>query len=422
MDLTLAIFSSSVLAPISFFQCALIAPSFPTRKKVCRSENFQQAKAAEAEAEAEAKKAEAEAAPMRLMNQKKEEEDKEKEGQQKKGAQNNKDEYIETDVNNNDSDDEVLATQDKVDNTDRPPVGKRRCVKKQSPVVADSDVRDRKKARVVAVSVSKKTFFQKSQKALETKVLELSTRLESFEKTVEARFKETNALISKVLTKMTRADPFPALADTVRSERENSIARTEHKTKTVRSEQKNNTVRTKRKAARGSIDQIQKSNNKATKLSPIKEKVSMGLTFRFCETLDDFLDGYNARLLMSPEQLSKLTSGEKSTRCSYLYYWKPFATVFRDAISDFETLFGEKAGDYIGEFEVAMEEALCSDVRSDCPNRNASKSQKRCWKTVASEFISASSETREKMRMSWNLKGIMNQMHLKTHSDHFFIP
>ena len=365
--------------------------------------------------------AEAEAAPMRLMNQKKEEEDIEKEGQQKKGAQNNKDD-VEPDVNNDDSDDEVLATQDKVDNTDRPPVGKR-CVKKQSPiVVADSDLRDRKKAKsVVAVSVSKKTFFQKSQALLETKVLELSTRLESFEKTVEARFKETNELISKVLTKMTRADPFPALADTVRSERENSIARTEHKTKTVRSEQKNNTVRTKRKAARGSIDQIQKSNNKATKLSPIKEKVSMGLTFRFCETLDDFLDGYNARLLMSPEQLSKLTSGEKSTRCSYLYYWKPFATVFRDAISDFETLFGEKAGDYIGEFEVAMEEALCSDVRSDCPNRNASKSQKR-WKTVASEFISASSETREKMRTSWNLKGIMNQMHLKTHSDHFFIP
>ena len=173
---------------------------------------------------------------------------------------------------------------------------------------------------------------------------------------------------------------------------------------------KQKTVRTKRKAAR-SIDQIQKSN-KAKKLS-IKEKVSMGLTFRFSETLDDFLDGYNARLLMSSEQLSKLTPGEKSTRHSYLHHWKPFATVFRDAISDFETLFGEKAGDYIGEFEVAMEEALCSDVRSDCPNRNASKSQKR-WKTVASEFISASSETREKMRMRWNLKGITNEMHLKT--------
>ena len=361
-----------------------------------------EAKAAEAKAEAEAKKAEAEAAPMRLMNQKKEED--EKEGQQKKGAQN-KDE-VETDVND-DSDDEVLATQDKVDNTDRP-IGKR-CVEKQSPVVAGSDLRDRKKARVVAVSVSKKTFFQKSQ-ALETKVLELSTRLDSFEKTIETRFKETNELISKVLTKMTRADLFPARADTVRSERQNSIVRSEHKTQNVRSEQKNNTVRTKRKAAR-SIDQIQKSN-KATNLS-MKEKVSMGLTFRFSETLDDFLDGYNARLLMSSEQLSKLTPGEKSARHSYLHHWKPFATVFRDAISDFETLFGEKAGDYIGEFEVAMEEALCSDVRSDCPNRNASKSQKR-WKTVASEFISASSETREKMRMSWNLKGIMNQMHLKT--------
>ena len=139
----------------------------------------------------------------------------------------------------------------------------------------------------------------------------------------------------------------------------------------------------------------------------------MGLTFRFCETLDDFLDGYNARLLMSSEQLSKLTPAEKSTRHSYLYYWKPFATRFRDAISDFETLFGEKADDYISEFEVAMQDALGSDVHSDCLNRHTIKRQKR-WKTVASEFVSASSETREKMRMSWNLKGIMNQMHLKT--------
>ena len=133
-----------------------------------------EAKAAEAKAEAEAKKAQAETAPMRLMNQKKEED--EKEGQQKKGAQN-KDE-VEADVDD-DSDDEVLATQDKVDNTDRP-IGKR-CVEKQSPVIAGLDLRDRKKARVVAVS--KKAFFQKSQ-ALETEVLELSTRLDSFKKTI----------------------------------------------------------------------------------------------------------------------------------------------------------------------------------------------------------------------------------------------
>ena len=127
----------------------------------------------------------------------------------------------------------------------------------------------------------------------------------------------------------------------------------------------------------------------------------------------DFLDGYNARLLVSPEHLSKLTPTEKRALRKYVKYWTPFASVFRDCMSDFETLFGDKAGDYIGEFEVAMEQALCSDVRSDCPNGNASKSQE-CWKTVASEFISSSSETREKIRMSWNLKGIMNQMYLKT--------
>ena len=92
------------------------------------------------------------------------------------------------------------------------------------------------------------------------------------------------------------------------------------------------------------------------------------------------MDGYNARLLMSSEQLSKLTPGEKSTHYSYLYYWALFATVFRDAISDFETLFGEETSEYINEFEVAMEEAVCSDVHSDCPNRNTSKSHKR-WRT-----------------------------------------
>jgi len=127
---------------------------------------------------------------MRLKQKKEEDE---KETNRKKSAQNEHETEVETD----DDDDEVSATQDKVDNTDRP-IGKR-CVEKQSPVIAGLDLRDRKKARVVAVS--KKAFFQKSQ-ALETEVLELSTRLDSFEKslekTIEARFKETNDLIPTI--------------------------------------------------------------------------------------------------------------------------------------------------------------------------------------------------------------------------------
>jgi len=158
-------------------------------------------------------------------------------------------------------------------------------------------------------------------------------------------------------------------------------------------------------------DQVRKSDQMMKVFT--KNNDSMGSTFRDSSTLRDFLDGYNSCLSLSPKHLSKLTPAEKRALRKYVKYWTSFASVFRDCISDFKTLFGEKVGDYIGEFEVAMEESLCSDVRADCPRRNASKSQKR-WKTVASEFISASSETREKMRMRWNLKGIMNQMHLKT--------
>ena len=122
------------------------------------------------------------------------------------------------------------------------------------------------------------------------------------------------------------------------------------------------------------------------------------------DTSREFLDGYNSRVvvLSSPEQLSKFTPQEKGTLRKYVKRWEPLATIFRDAISDFETLFGEKTSEHINEFDVAMEEAL---VR---------RQKKHSWKTVASEFISATSETREKMQSSWNLKGIANNMRLKT--------
>ena len=136
----------------------------------------------------------------------------------------------------------------------------------------------------------------------------------------------------------------------------------------------------------------------------------MGLRFQQVVTLDDFLDGYNAQVNLAPERLSPLTTAEKSKRSSYINYWKPFARIFSDALSDFETLFGDKAGEYIGEFELAMEEALV--ISAEQASMRAGE-QKR-WKPVASAFISASAETRETMRTSWNLKGIMNQMHMKT--------
>ena len=279
-----------------------------------------EAKAAEAKAEAEAKKAEAETAPMR-----------------------NKDGVVPDDDDDDDDEEEeeVPATQENVDNTDCP-TGKR-SVEKQSPVVAGSDARGGKKARVGAVS---KKFAVSKTRVLETQVMELRNELKS---------------LKQAMAHLT--------------------------------------------------DRVRKSDQMMKVFT--KNNDSMGSTFRDSSTLRDFLDGYNSRLSVSPEHISKLPPAEKRALRKYVKYWQPFASVFRDCISDFEILFGEKTSEYMNDFEVAMEEALRSDVRSDCPNGNASKLHKS-WKTVATEFISASSETREKMRMSWNLKGIMNQMHLKT--------
>jgi len=91
----------------------------------------------------------------------------------------------------------------------------------------------------------------------------------------------------------------------------------------------------------------------------------MGLRFQQAVTLDDFSDGYNAQLNMASERLSLLTTAEKYKCSSYISYWKPFAKIFHDALSDFEALFGDKADEYIGEFELAMEEALVVSAGAD---------------------------------------------------------
>ena len=145
-----------------------------------------------------------------------------------------------------------------------------------------------------------------------------------------------------------------------------------------------------------------------------RKNASMGLRFQQAVTLDDFLDGYNTQVNLPPKRVLALTTAEKSKRSSYINYWKPFARIFRDALSDFETLFGDKAGEHIGEFELAMEEALVLSAGTLGQIESKQTSEQKRWKPVASAFISASAETREKMRTSWNLKGIMNQMHLKT--------
>ena len=248
----------------------------------------------------------------------------------------------------------------------------------------------------VVVALDKSKEMQKllvRSRALGRQVSSLSRRLNAFEQffedTVTARFEETNGFIFEVLTALSSAPRcvHPFLSAQPQREEEKAD----------------------KKNASDSAEQKKQISTKPKKMSS-KEKASMGLCFREAVTLDDFLDGYNTQVNLSPKRVLALTKAEKSKRSSYINYWKPFARIFRDALSDFETLFGDKAGEYIGEFELAMEEALV--VSAEQTSRRAGE-QKR-WKPVASAFISASAETRETMRTSWNLKGIMNQMHLKT--------
>lgn len=96
----------------------------------------------------------------------------------------------------------------------------------------------------------------------------------------------------------------------------------------------------------------------------MKEKASMGLRFQQAVTLDDFLHGYNAQLTLYADKVSSLTLAEKSKRSSYINYWNPFVTIFGDALAEFEELFGEKAGEYIAEYELAIEEALVVSARA----------------------------------------------------------
>ncbi|CAL6366431.1 unnamed protein product [Bathycoccus prasinos] len=216
--------------------------------------------------------------------------------------------------------------------------------------------RDRKKARIdasktreekddgVVVALDKSKEMQKllvRSRALGRQVSSLSCRLNAFEQffedTITARFEETNGFIFEVLTALSSAPRcvHPFLSAQPQREEEKAD----------------------KKNASDSAEQKKQISTKPKKMSS-KEKASMGLCFREAVTLDDFLDGYNTQANLPPKRVLALTKAEKSKRSSYINYWKPFARIFRDALSDFETLFGDKAGEYIGEFELAMEEAL----------------------------------------------------------------
>ena len=261
----------------------------------------------------------------------------------------------------------------------------------------------------VVVALDKSKEMQKllvRSRALGRQVSSLSRRLNAFEQffedTITARFEETNGFIFEVLTALSSAPrcvhPF------LSAQPQRGVGK--NKREEIREGER---ASEKISAASDSAEQKKQISTTPKKMSS-KEKASMGLCFRESVTLDDFLDGYNTQANLPPKRVLALTKAERSKRSSYINYWKPFARIFRDALSDFETLFGDKAGEYIGEFELAMEEALV--VSAEQTSRRANE-QKR-WKPVASAFISASAETRETMRTSWNLKGIMNQMHLKT--------
>ena len=155
----------------------------------------------------------------------------------------------------------------------------------------------------------------------------LSSRLDTMEKvlveTINSRFEETNGFVFEVLTAMASTSSLSRRAD---EQFEQTSRRADEQIEQTAAKQK------------------QKSLKPIKRKMSTKEKASMGLCFREAVTLDDFLDGYNTQVNLPPKRVLALTKAEKSKRSSYINYWKPFARIFRDALSDFETLFGDKAG------------------------------------------------------------------------------
>jgi len=130
--------------------------------------------------------------------------------------------------------------------------------------------------------------------------------------------------------------------------------------------------------------------------------VTMGLRFQQAVTLEAFLDGYNAQLTLYANKVSSLTLAEKSKRSSYINYWNPFAMIFGDALAEFEELFGEKAGEYIAEYELAMEEAL-----EFCSSRGAERKYlltTNAGKRSRPFSVLLQQKSAHRMRVNWNLK------------------
>ena len=151
----------------------------------------------------------------------------------------------------------------------------------------------------------------------------------------------------------------------------------------------------------------EKDESKEKIANGINPEVYLGKTFRSCETLSQFLRGYELREQVPAPIRSLLSASSLSSCTSYVHHYQKVVKHIRSVIREFHSKFLEKPDgydDFLSAAQRAIEEVLTLYAKE------RAKKKRSTWHAAVKMYLTARDEDeRDVIEFEWNLSGAVRK-------------
>ena len=156
----------------------------------------------------------------------------------------------------------------------------------------------------------------------------------------------------------------------------------------------------------------EKDESKEKIANGINPEVYLGKTFRSCETLSQFLRGYELREQVPAPIRSLLSASSLSSCTSYVHHYQKIVKHIRSVIREFHSKFLEKPDgydDFLSSAHIAIEEVLARYAKERYAKERATKKRVTWHASVKSYLTARDEDERDVIEFEWNLSGAVRK-------------
>ncbi|CAL6379948.1 unnamed protein product [Bathycoccus prasinos] len=155
----------------------------------------------------------------------------------------------------------------------------------------------------------------------------------------------------------------------------------------------------------------EKDESKEKIANGINPEVYLGKTFRNCETLSEFLLGFERRENV-PAPIRVLLSASSLSSCSsYVHHYQKIVKHIRSVIREFHSNFLEKPDgydDFRSAAHVSIEDVLARYVKARYAKERATK-KRVTWHAAVKMYLGGDEDERDVIEFEWNLSGAVRK-------------